>query len=143
MNPSALPALGTVPWCPLGLHSSYLAEKADVEAQGLRVPGARVHVVAQEEHQLQELAEALTLLELLAGQGHCHDVRLDVVHVLLKHQPEQDPVEPRAQHLHRAHLHSQRQNNLVICENTDSPSAGQTPSYSCCMLSLPLLHFQV
>lgn len=95
------PALGTFS-CVLQcfVAAAYLAEKADVEAERLCVPGARVHVVAQEQHQLQELAEAFTLLELLAGQGHCHDVRFDVVHVLLEHEPEQDPVEPRPQHLH-------------------------------------------
>lgn len=93
-------------WIQCFLAIAYLAEKADVEAKGLCVSGARVHVVAEEQHQLQELAEALTLLELLAGQGHCHDIRFDVVHMLLEHEPEQDPVEPCPQHLHRAHLHN-------------------------------------
>lgn len=82
------------------MAAAYLAEKADVEAEGLCISGARVHVVPKEQHQLKELAEAFTLLELLTGQSHCHDVRFDVVHVLLKHEPEQDPVEPRPQHFH-------------------------------------------
>jgi len=82
----------------------YLAKEADVEAEGLGVPGAGVHVVAHHQHQLQQLAEALALLHLLTGEGDAHDVGPDVVHLLLEGQLEQDAVEPRTQHFHRAHL---------------------------------------
>lgn len=84
--------------------ASYLAEEADVEAERLGVPGAGVHVVPHQQHQLQELAEAFALLHLLAGKRHVHDVGTDVVELLLEGQLEQDAVEARPQQLHRAHL---------------------------------------
>lgn len=72
-----------------------LAKEADVEAKRLGVPGAGVHVVPHQQHQLQELAEGLALLHLLAGKRHVHDVRPDVVHLLFEGQLEQDAVEAR------------------------------------------------
>lgn len=85
--------------------ASYLAEEADVEAKSLGIPGASVHVVPHQQHQLQELAEAFALLHLLTGERHVHDVRPDVVELLLKGQLEQDAVEARPQQLYRAHLY--------------------------------------
>lgn len=75
----------------------HLAEEADVKAKRLGVPRAGVHVVPDQQHQLQELAEAFTLLHLLASERHVHDVRPDVVHLLLERQLEQDAVEARPQ----------------------------------------------
>lgn len=83
---------------------THFAEGAEVEAVGLGVAGAGVHVVADEQHQLQQRAEAPTLAHLLAGRAHRQDVRPDVVHLLLELQPEQDGVQPRPQPLHAAHL---------------------------------------
>lgn len=71
----------------------YLAQEVDVEAKRLRIPRAGVHVIAHQQHQLQEFAEALALLHLLAGECHAHDLRTDVIHLLLKGQLEYDAVE--------------------------------------------------
>lgn len=79
--------------------NGYLAQKADVEAKGLSVSGARIHVIPHQQHQLQEHAETITLLHLLAGEGHVHDVRPDVVHLFLKRQLEEDAVQPGTKHL--------------------------------------------
>lgn len=92
--------------------STYLAEEADVEAKGLGIPGASVHVVAHQQYHLQQLAEAVTLLHLLTGERHIHDVRSDVVHLLLEGQLEEDAVEARTQQLHRAHL---EENITIFC----------------------------
>lgn len=82
----------------------YLAEEGDVEAERLRVPGAGIHVIPHQEHQLQQSAEALTLLHFLTGKCHVHDVRSDVVHLLLERQLEQDAIQPRPEQFHWAHL---------------------------------------
>lgn len=71
----------------------YLAEEVDVEPERLGVPRAGVHVVADQQHQFQEFGEALALLHFLAGECHIHDVRPDVVHLLLERQLEQNAVE--------------------------------------------------
>lgn len=78
----------------------YLAEKADVEPECLGIPRASVHVVADQQHQFQEFREALALLHFLASECHIHDVRPDVVHLLLKRQLEQNAVETRPQEFH-------------------------------------------
>lgn len=83
---------------------THLAQEADVEAEGLGIAGAGVHVVAHEEHQLQQADEAVAPPQLLAGQRHAHDVRPDVVHLLLQGQLEEDAIQAGAEHLHRAHL---------------------------------------
>ena len=90
--------------CVSDLWVCYLAEEIDVETKRLSVPRARVHVVADQQHQLQEFGEALALLHLLAGERHVHDVRSDVVHLLLERQLEQNAVETRPEELHRTHL---------------------------------------
>lgn len=74
----------------------YLAEEVDIEAKRLGVPRAGVHVIADQQHQLQEFAEALALLHFLAGERHIHDVWPDVVHLLLERQLEQNAVETRS-----------------------------------------------
>lgn len=74
----------------------YLAEEVDIEAKRLGVPRAGVHVIADQQHQLQEFAEAFALLHLLAGERHIHDVGPDVVHLLLERQLEQNAVETRS-----------------------------------------------
>lgn len=73
----------------------YLAEEADVETKCLGIPRTGVHVIANQQHQLQELAKAVTLLHLLTGECHIHDVWPDVIHLLLKRQLEQNAVETR------------------------------------------------
>lgn len=76
----------------------YLAEEADVEAECLSISGASVHVIPDQKHHLQEHAETFALLYLLAGECHVHDIWTDVVHLLLKRQLEQNPVQSRTQH---------------------------------------------
>lgn len=78
----------------------YLAEEADVEAKRLGVPRASIHVIADQQNQLQEPAEAFALLHLLASEGHIHDVRPDVIHLLLEGQLEQNAVESRPEEFH-------------------------------------------
>ena len=56
-----------------------LGQVADVEADRLRVLGARVHDVADEQDQLQQLGELLALTHLLARRRRGHDVRLAVL----------------------------------------------------------------
>lgn len=82
----------------------YLAEEGDVEAKRLCVPGAGIHVIPDQQHQFQQSAKALALLHLLTGKRHVHDVRSDVVHLLLERQLEQDAVQPRPEQFHWAHL---------------------------------------
>lgn len=77
----------------------YLAEEADIEAECLSISGARVHVIPDQQHQLQEHAKAFALLHLLACECHVHDVGPDVVHLLLKCQFEQDPIKSGTQQL--------------------------------------------
>lgn len=94
----------------------YLAEEADVKTKRLGVPRAGVHVVSDQQYQLQELAEAFTLLHLLASERHVHDVRPDVVHLLLERQLEQDAIETRPQQFYCAHLGEKREmrNNVIL-----------------------------
>ena len=56
-----------------------LGQVADVEADRLRVLGARVHDVADEQDQLEHLGELLALPHLVARRRRSHDVRLAVL----------------------------------------------------------------
>lgn len=71
----------------------YLAEEADVETKRLGIPWASIHVIANQQHQLQEFTEAFTLLHFLTSKCHIHDVWPDVIHLLLERQLEQNAVE--------------------------------------------------
>lgn len=62
----------------------YLAEKADVKPKSLGISGAGIHVVSHKQYQFQKLAEALTLLHFLTCKSDIHDVRTDVVYLLLE-----------------------------------------------------------
>lgn len=95
-------------WCLVCVYD--LAQVADAEAKGSGVTWAGVHVVANEQDDLKELGKVIALDQLLARCSHGHDVRLHVIYLLFKLQPEQDGVEPRLQTFHRTYLqHRDRQ----------------------------------
>lgn len=121
-------------WCLVCVYD--LAQVADAEAKGSGVTWAGVHVVANEQDDLKELGKVIALDQLLARCSHGHDVRLHVIYLLFKLQPEQDGVEPRLQTFHRTYLqHRDRQTEREkICEATISHR-----SYSC---SLPLANIR-
>lgn len=76
---------------------SYLAQIRYGEAEGLAVTRASIHIVSDEQDELQQLGEALARPELLTGRGHRHHIGLDVVQLLLKLQLEQDGLKPSHQ----------------------------------------------
>lgn len=71
----------------------YLAQEVDVEAKRLGIPRASIHVIANQQHQLQEFSEGFALFHLLTGESDIHDVWPDVIHLLLKGQFEENAVE--------------------------------------------------
>lgn len=86
----------------------YLAQIRYGEAERLAVTRAGIHVVANEQDELQQLGEALARPELLTGRGHRHHVRLDVVQLLLKLQLEQDGLKPFHQFSDAGHLEGEK-----------------------------------
>lgn len=71
----------------------YLAKEADVETKCLRVPRASVHVVANQQYELQKFTETFTLLHLFTGKRYIHDVWPDVIDLFFKRQLKQNAVE--------------------------------------------------
>lgn len=78
---------------------SHLAQITDAEAERFGVSRAGVHVVSQQQRDLQQFGEALALSELLAGGGYGHHVRLDVIHLLIELKLKEDGAETRLQTL--------------------------------------------
>lgn len=83
---------------------THFTEGAKVKAEGLSIPGSSIHVVSHEQHELQQLAKAVALPDLLAGSADSHDVRLDVVHLLFKLKLKENSTESWPESLHIAHL---------------------------------------
>ena len=73
---------------------THFTEGAKVKSEGLRIPGASVHVVSHQQHKFQQLAKAPALLHLFAGSTDSHDVRFDVVHLLFKLKLKENSTEP-------------------------------------------------
>lgn len=101
--------------CSVLLH--YLTEEGDVEAKSLGIPRASIHVIADQQHQLQEFTEAFTFLHFFTGKCHIHDVWPDVVHLLLKRQLEENAVETWPQEFNRTHLNVSEKGNVVSTLN--------------------------
>lgn len=83
---------------------SHLAEGTEVEAERLRVSRACVHVIPQQQHQLQQAAKGAALPDLITGGIYSQDIWTQVVYLLLKLQAEEDVAEARTQPIHTAHL---------------------------------------
>lgn len=87
---------------------AHLTEEADVEAKSPRIPGASIHIVADEQGNLQKAGEILALSQLLTRGRHRNDLWLDILHLLAELQPEEDGIEARPQAGHSAHLGGRR-----------------------------------
>ncbi len=79
---------------------NHLAQVTDAEAESFGVAWSCVHEVSQQQCHLQQFGEALALPKLLASGRHCHHVRLDVIHLLLKLKSEEDGGQTGLQTLH-------------------------------------------
>lgn len=82
----------------------HLAQGTEVEAIRLGISRAGIHVIPQQQHQLQQTAEGAALPDLIAGSIYSQDVWTQVVYLLLELQPEKNVAEARAQPFHAAHL---------------------------------------
>lgn len=87
---------------------SHLAEGTEVEAERLCISRACVHVIPQQQHQLQQPAKGAALPDLITGGIYSQDIWTQVVYLLLKLQAEEDVAEARTQPIHTAHLGEER-----------------------------------
>jgi len=83
---------------------SHLAEGTEVEAKRLGISRARIHVIPQQQHQLQQAAKGGALPDLITGGVYSQDIWTQVVYLLLKLQAEEDVAEARTQPIHTTHL---------------------------------------
>lgn len=90
--------------------AAHLTERTQVEAVWLGISRARIHVIPQQQDELQQLTKGVALLHFIAGGINSHDIWTEVVHLLLKLYPEEDVVEARTQPLHTAHLPESKKN---------------------------------
>lgn len=83
---------------------THLTERTQVKAIWLGISRTCIHVISQQQDELQQLAEGMALPDFITGGVNSHDIRTQVIHLLLKLYPEEDVAEARTQPLHAAHL---------------------------------------
>lgn len=96
---------------------THLTERTQVKAIWLGISRTRVHVIPQQQDELQQLAKGIALSDFITGGMNSHDIGTQVVHLLFKLYPEEDVVEARTQPLHAAHL--QVENRKKKCEKEE------------------------
>lgn len=60
----------------------HLTKEADIEAKSSSIPGARIHIVSNEQCELQEAREVLTLTQLLTCRSDRYNLWLDILNLL-------------------------------------------------------------
>lgn len=88
----------------------HLAERTQIKAIRLGVSRAGIHVIPQQQHQLQQAAKGAALPDFITGGVYSQDIWAQVVYLLLKLYPEEDVAEARTQPLHAAHLGKDNRN---------------------------------
>lgn len=83
---------------------THLTERTQVKAIRLGISRTCIHVIPQEQDELQQLAKGTALPDFITGCINRHDIWTEVVHLLLKLYPEEDVAEARTQPLYTAHL---------------------------------------
>lgn len=92
---------------------SHLTERTQVKAIRLGVSRTCIHVIPQQQDELQQLAKGTALPDFIAGGINRHDIWTEVVHLLFKLYAEEDVAEARTQTLYTAHL--QKHEETCIC----------------------------
>lgn len=98
---------------------THLTERTQVKAIWLGISRTRIHVIPQQQDELQQLAKGVALPDFITGCVNSHDIWTQVVHLLLKLYPEEDVAEARTQPLHAAHLQVEEKKNKHICEKEE------------------------
>lgn len=88
---------------------THLTERTQVKAIRLGVSRTCIHVIPQEQDELQQLAKGTALPDFITGGINRHDIWTEVVHLLLKLYPEEDVAEARTQPLYTAHLQVEKE----------------------------------
>lgn len=92
---------------------AHLTEEADIEAKSTSIPGASVHIVSNEQCDLQEAGEALALSQLLTCSSDRHDLGLDILNLLTELQLEENGIEARPKTGHCAHLMRKARSSIM------------------------------
>lgn len=91
----------------------HLTEEADIKAKSAGIPGARIHIVSNEQCELQEAGEALTLPQFFTRSSDTHNLGLDVLNLLTELELQEDGVETRPKTGHCAHLVRKKRNPIM------------------------------
>lgn len=83
---------------------THLTKRTQVKAIWLGISRTRIHVIPQQQDELQQLAKGVALPDFITGGIDRHDIWTKVVYLLLKLYPEKDVAKARTQPLHAAHL---------------------------------------
>lgn len=97
----------------------HLTKEADIEAKGSSIPGARIHIVSNEQCELQEAREVLTLPQLLACRSDRYNLWLDILNLLTELELEEDGIEARPKTGNRAHLVRKKRNSTMKLTEKD------------------------
>lgn len=97
----------------------HLAERAQIKAIRLSISRARIHVIPQQQHELQQAAKGAALPDFFTGSVYSQDIWAQIVYLLLKLYPEENVAETRTQSLHAAHLEEGNRNGASCMKENE------------------------